>query len=127
MQQRQNIAGMDLPFDSFSVPAAHRIVKAILFSPQEAAMLHSTVTPGTPAVLFAVDDDEERPLAHAIALARDGQTLRLGGLLLRASVISYPAVEIMAVPSLAAAVVGILVLSAGFIVLPQRRRERSAA
>jgi hypothetical protein len=127
MQQRQNIAGMDLPYDSFSVPAAHRTVKAILFSPQEAAMLRSTITPGAPAVLFAVDDDEERPLPHAIALARDGQTLRLGGLLLRPSAIGYPSVEIVAVPSLMAVIVGLLVLVVGFVILPQRRHERSAA
>lgn len=114
MQQRQRIAGMDLPYDSFAVPAAHRIVKAILFSPQEAAMMHATIVPGAPAVLLAVDDDEDHPLPHAIALAQEGQAVPLGGVVFHVTVLGYPAVEIVATPSLVAVAVGVLFVLAGF-------------
>jgi hypothetical protein len=125
MQHRQAIAGMDLPFDSFAVPAAHRIVKAVLFSPAQAAGLRGAL-PGLPAVLFAVDDQDDRPLPGAIALAEDGQSIRLGGLLLRPDVLEYPAVEMVAAPSLAAVVIGIaLAFAGGLAVAADRRRERS--
>ena len=68
MQHHQTIAGMDLPFDSFNVPAARRVVKAVMFTPAQAAMLlHGGARLGEPAVLFAVDDENERPLPHGIA------------------------------------------------------------
>lgn len=115
MQQRQTIAGMDLPYDSFAVPAAHRIVKAVMFDARQAAALHEMGGIEIPAVLFAVDDDNDRPLPHAIALAPDGQTANVGGLTLRAVVLGYPAVEVVAVPQLTAAVAGSLLVIAGIV------------
>ncbi|MEO6835784.1 MAG: hypothetical protein ABI231_07760 [Candidatus Tumulicola sp.] len=116
MQQSQTIAGLALPFDSFAVPAAHRIVKAVLFTAQEAATLRGMEgTAAAPAVLFAVDDENDRPLPHAIAAARDGATVGAGGLLLHATVLAYPAVEVIAVPALAAVVAGALLVLAGLI------------
>jgi hypothetical protein len=67
------------------------------------------------AVLFAVDDEDDRPIPGAIALARDGETVDIGGMHLRAGAFSYPAIEFMAVPSLAAVVLGTLVLVTGFL------------
>jgi hypothetical protein len=112
MQQRQTIAGLDVPFDSFAVPAAHRIVKAVLFSAAQAAMMRGFSAGAlSPAVLFAVDDQDDRPLPHAIALARDGDAVTVGGLELRAAVLAYPAVEMASAPPLALVVIaGLLVL-----------------
>lgn len=115
MQQQQQIAGLTLPYDSFAVPAAHRIVKAVLFSPQQAAMLRGIEGLATSAVLFAVDDDSDRPLPHAIALCPDGQSVVIGGLSLHAAVLQYPALEIVPVPSLVALVLGTLLVLGGFI------------
>jgi hypothetical protein len=118
MEQRQSIAGMDLPFDSFNVPALRRIVKVVLFTPTQAAMLtHGDVGSGEAAVLFAVDDENERPLPHSIALAAGGGTVRAGGLLLSAAVTTYPAVEVVAAPALAVVVIGTAVVLAAFVVL----------
>ena len=117
MQQSQTIAGLNLPFDEFAVPAAHRIVKAVLFSAQEAAALHGIAAGApSPAVLFAVDDENDRPLPHAIAVARDGTTVSADGLLLRAVVLSYPAVDVVAAPALAAVVLGALLALVGLVV-----------
>jgi hypothetical protein len=116
MQQHQQIpdTNLDVPYDAFAVPAAHRNVKAVLFSPQQAAMLHPTAGVPAQAVLFAVDDQDDRPLPGAIVLAHDGETVEAGGLRLRPAIFTYPAVEFVAVPSLLAVVVGALALVAGF-------------
>ena len=124
MQQQQQIAGLTLPYDSFAVPAAHRIVKAVLFSPQQAAMLRGIQGLATPAVLFAVDDDSDRPLPHAIALCADGQSVTVGGLSLRANVLDYPAIEVVAVPSLVAVGLGTLFVFGGFIAMKTRAADR---
>jgi hypothetical protein len=123
MQQHQAIAGFDLPFDSFAVPAAHRIVKAVLFTPQQAAALRGMAGVEVPAVLFAVDDESDRPLPHAIALAIDGQTVAIGGLRLYAKVLDYPSVELVAAPSLIAVVLGAALVLGGLTaaISPQRR------
>ena len=124
MQQRQTIAGLNVPFDSFAVPAAHRLVKAVLFSAQEADMMRAIQGGSGPAVLFAVDDENDRPLRNAIAAVRTGANVGVGGLLLRAVVFSYPAVDVVAVPSLAAAVAGALLVFGGLIA---KGADRNAA
>lgn len=121
MQQQQQIAGLTLPFDSFAVPAVHRIVKAVLFSPQQAAMLRGIEGLATSAVLFAVDDDNDRPLPGAIALCPDSQSVSVGGISLRANVLSYPAIEVVAIPSLVAVVLGTLFVLGGFIAMRKTR------
>ncbi len=116
LEHRQTIAGIDLPFDSFNVPAARRVVKAVVFTPAQAAMLlHGGASGGEPAVLFAVDDENERPLPHAIALSAGGRAARAGGLWLRAVVAGYPAVEVVAAPNLVATVFGTLLVIGGVI------------
>lgn len=98
MSAEQTIEGMTLPFDSFAVPAAHRLVHAVLFDTRHLAMLRNVPGVGRPAVLFAVDDETGRPLAHAIRLAFDGQQVSVGGLRLRPRVLRYPAIRIVSVP-----------------------------
>lgn len=126
MEHQQTIAGMALPFDSFNVPAARRVVKAVMFTPAQAAMLlHGGAQLGAPAVLFAVDDENERPLPHAIALSAAGHPARVGGLLLRGIVASYPAVEVVAAPNLVATIFGTLLVLGGLIALSLARDDRS--
>jgi hypothetical protein len=122
MQQRQTIDGMQLPYDSFAVPAAHRIVKAVYFTPQQAASLRGTAGMAIPAVLFAVDDDEDRPIPHAIALALDGQTVAAGGLKLSAVALTYPSIEVVAVPALIGVVPGFCLIAGGLIAARARRK-----
>jgi len=115
MQRRQTIAGMDLPFDSFNVPAAKRVVKAVMFTPAQAAMLGRNAEIGKPAVLFAVDDENDRLLPHAIVLGSGGKEVQAGGLLLRGRVASYPAVEVMSAPNLIAVAVSALLVAGGIV------------
>jgi hypothetical protein len=116
MQHRQTIAGMDLPYDSFTVPAAGRVVKVVMFTPTEAAMLlHGGAQIGEPAVLFAVDDENERPLPHGIALSAGGRAVRVSGLSLRAVAETYPAVEVVAAPNVLVTAFGALLVLGGLI------------
>jgi len=131
MQTRQTIAGMDVPFDSFNVPAARRVVKAILFSPAEAAVLmHDPGALGPErgrraAVLFAVDDENDRPLPHAIVMSAGGAAVRAGGLWLRADVISYPEIEVIWAPNVAVVALGALLALAGISGLLMSRHNRT--
>jgi hypothetical protein len=121
MQARQTIDGMDLPFDSFNVPAARRVVKAILFTPAEAAVvLHDPSAVGQPAVLFAVDDESERPLPHAIALSAGGAAVHAGGLSLRGEATSYPEVEVISIPNFPVVTIGTLLVLGGLVGLGVR-------
>ncbi len=117
MEHRQTIAGMELPFDSFNVPAAQRVVKAVLFTPAQAAMLPHNAGIGEPAVLFAVDDENDRLLPHAIALSSGGRSAKAGGLALRGRVAGYPAVDVMSAPSLIAVILSALLVAGGLIAL----------
>ncbi len=127
MQQHQTIAGFDVPYDSFAVPAAHRLVRAVLFTPQQAAVMHGLEGGTGAAVLFAVDDENDRPLPHGVDAARSGATVGIDGLLLRAVVLDFPAVEIVSIPSLPAVIASAVLILCGLLVLRLRRAARTSA
>ena len=115
MQQHQQIGEYDLPFDSFAVPAAHRLVKAVLFNPLQAATLRAMQGIAVSAVLFAVDDENDRPLRNAIVLAPNRQTVTVAGIQLRPDVLSYPAVRIVSAPPALAVVAGAILICGGLL------------
>lgn len=116
MQASQSFGGFNLPYDTFAVPAAHRVVKAVLLTPE--AIANMPALSGTPAaVLFDVEDEREAQVPHGIGVARDGVATTLGGLNLRANLLIYPAIELIALPNplvvlpgFVAALVGIALL-----------------
>lgn len=123
MEHRQTIAGLNLPFDSFNLPAARRVVKAVLFTPAQAAMFsHGLAQPGEAAVLFAVDDENDRLLPHGIALSAGGRTVEVGGLHLRAMVTRYPAIEVASAPNLVVTAIGAMLVLGGIasFIAPRR-------
>jgi hypothetical protein len=113
MPSIENVGNMQLPADTFAVPAAHRIVKVWLFDTRHAKLLRRIDARGGPAVLFAVDDETDRPLPHNVALALDGQAITLAGLRLRPLVEQYPAIAITPVPMPAITLLGLLLILAG--------------
>ncbi len=98
MQHTQEIAGFNLPFDSFALPAVHRDVKVVLFTAAQAQLLRGGSAHRT--VLFAVDDSLGRTLAHSLGLAANGQRTRVADLFLQPRIHRYPAIVVLAVPSL---------------------------
>lgn len=126
MQQTTVIDGMDVRFDSFSVPAAGRNVKAVLFTEQQAAQLHpGSVITGQPAILFAVADSKDRVLPNGIGIAPSGVQKLLGGLRLTASIQTYPAVVVASAPYWPVLALGLLVCVAAALRLRARTPSRS--
>lgn len=121
MQTSTRIAGMTVPFDTFAVPAAFRNVKAVLFTKQQAAQLRThQLTAGKAAVLFAVSGPNERIIPGGISIVADGDRKAIGGLLLGARVIDYPAIEVASAPNVIALVLGLAILALGvFLVRPR--------
>ena len=120
MQSTQTIAGFVVPYDSFAVPAAHRIVRAVLFSQQQAASLPALAAVHAPVVLFDLEDDMGTSIPHGIGMAADGGSVVVGGLRLLPHVLAYPAVEVVSIPDLAVVGAGFLAILIG--VLLTRRR-----
>ena len=117
------IAGHVEPADSFAVPAAHRQVRAIVFD--RLAGAHAVGHGDRPTVLFAVDDDAGRPVPGGIGFAADGRDVVLGGLRLRATLGTYPALVVSAVPYPLAVAAGLALAlggAVGALVAARRRR-----
>ncbi|MDP9025057.1 MAG: hypothetical protein M3N13_06780 [Candidatus Eremiobacteraeota bacterium] len=113
MQSMQNISGMNLPYDSFAVPATHRLVKAVLFSAQEAAQLRGVSGLPGPAVLFDVEDENARSVRNGLAIARSGQMVSVAGLQLRPTVADYPAIRASTIPNVLAVSIGLAAVALG--------------
>lgn len=127
MQQRTTIDGMDVAFDSFSVPALQRNVKAVLFSEQQAAQLH-TDPPivGEPAILFAVATNADRVVRNGIGIAPSGMQKSIGDLRLSATVTSYPAIVVASAPFWPILVLGLLLCVGGAVRVFTTNRNTTA-
>ncbi len=114
MQQSTTIGGMNVRYDTFAVPAERRTVKAVLFDAQQSAHLGpQSPANGGPAVLFAVADRGDRPVAGGIGVVPSGSQRKIGGLILGAQAGNYPAVVVASAPYLPALIVGLLLVFAG--------------
>jgi hypothetical protein len=112
---------MDVRFDSFAVPAVSRSVRAVLFSAQQAAQLHSpAIVDGQPAVLFSVSDQQDRAIKNGIGIVAPGMQRLIGGLLLGANVQGYPAIVVASAPYFPVVILGLLLIIAGAIMSRSR-------
>ncbi|GAC1301153.1 MAG: hypothetical protein NVSMB19_08940 [Vulcanimicrobiaceae bacterium] len=122
--QQVPIAGKLLPADTFAVPAVHRQIKAFYFAKGAGgASVAAHGGPGkTAAVLFAVDDENGRLEPGGIGFASSGSVVALGGLRLRPTVGTYPALIVSAVPYPLALWVGgaLFVGGLAYALLPRR-------
>ncbi|MGP6159431.1 MAG: hypothetical protein ACLPYS_18310 [Vulcanimicrobiaceae bacterium] len=92
------IAGQMLPADQFAAPAVHRQIKAFYFSKSATAAAKAHGFSGNEAILFAVDDDRDELVPGGIGFAQSGSEVSLGGVRLQATLGTYPALVISAVP-----------------------------
>lgn len=122
MQQNTAIAGMNVRFDTFSVPAERINVKAVLFSEQQAAQLR-TDPPivRRAAVLYDVYDESDREVSGGIGIVPSGSQKAIGGLIFAARVRSYPALAVASAPYWPALAIGVALCIAGTVrALPRR-------
>jgi hypothetical protein len=115
MQAQQTIGGLTLPYDSFALPGAHRIVKAVLFSHEQALKLPALATAPGAVVLFDVQDETGASLPHGIGVAPSGTTATIAGIHLTPRVLHYPSIEIVALPDAVVVTIGILAAIAGLL------------
>jgi hypothetical protein len=92
------VAGQMLPADEFATPAVRRQIKAFYFSKAATAAAKAHGLAGKAAILFAVDDDQGQLVPGGIGFAQSGSTVNLGGLRLEATIGTYPALVVSAVP-----------------------------
>ena len=81
MGTTQNINGLDLPYDTFAVPAAHRIVRAVLFSQAQAASMPALAGAHAPVVLFDLEDDSGVSIPDLMVVAAGFFAILIGELL----------------------------------------------
>lgn len=123
MQQTTTIAGMQVQYDGFAVPAVRRVVKTVYFDPDQAARLGPQAPPpGQAAILFAVADRADLPVAHGIGIVANGAQRVIGGLRLGARAASFPAIVVASAPYLPALVVGAVLMLAGAAKTASRSR-----
>ena len=114
----EEIEGKHLPADSFAVPAAHRIVRVLYFSPEQTANFKSAASvSGKEALLFAMTDDKGAVMPGQIAVALSGQEVKLDRLRIRATIGRYPALSIASAPHPLPFAVGTLMFLGGFVML----------
>ena len=123
--QTQRLGKAVLPFDTFALPAKNVIVHAMYVAPGSA--LATTVGNrfhGEAAILFTIDDQADRPLG--IAITPDGREVDAGGIRLRATIGTYPALVISSAPYPLALAAGGAVALAGLAGMGWRRRSLPA-
>lgn len=96
--QQVSLVNAMLPADAFATPAVHRQIKAFYFSKAASAAAKTHGFAGREALLFAVDDDSGKLIPGGIGFAASGQGVDLGGVRLRPTLGTYPALVISAVP-----------------------------
>jgi hypothetical protein len=107
------VAGRTLPSDEFATPAVQRQIKAFFFSRSATAAARAHGLAGKEAILFAVDDSQGRMVQGGIGFAESGSAVNLGGLSLRATIGTYPALVVSAVPYPPALWLGLVTFVAG--------------
>jgi hypothetical protein len=115
------LEGKMFPSDQFAAPAARRQIRAVLFNVKDMpAGPHGppAAAGGTSkgdALLFAVGDELGRGLPDGIGFAPPGKEIELGGVRLRGTIGTYPALVTSSVPPLVAMWIGGLCFLAGAI------------
>ncbi len=128
---RQRIGELDVPLDTFAVPARHRVVHALYFTPRDLTQFPRATLSGVdtsrPALVLTAADDAGKPLG--ITLAPSGTGVALAGLHVRVTIGSYPALAIAAAPPSWALVAGIVLfcVGLGWSMWPPRGAPRAAA
>lgn len=121
LRERQRIGAFSVPFDTFAVPGAHRIVRVLFFTAAElAAFRHASPDPAGPSVVLSASDDAGHPLG--IALGATGADVRLAGLRLRVTAGTFPALAIAAAPEPWALGAGLALVAAGLLWAAALRR-----
>lgn len=97
-REQQPIMGELHPVDAFQLPAANRNVKAVYFYTRDLAQLHVPAEAhGEPALLYDVFTTSSNK-SIGITLAPSGEAVKIAGIVVRATVGTYPELVISSAP-----------------------------
>jgi hypothetical protein len=117
------LSGQVLPSDTFATPARHRIVTAVYISAAAARAMHSERIGDRDVVLFSVRDERGRGVPGGIGIAGSGEDARVGGLIVRPVLGTYPALVVGSGPHPLALLGGALCIVAGLTLGALRARD----
>lgn len=98
-RQNQDIHGRSFPLDTFAVPAAHRLVRVLFFSPADlTAFRHDANAPAPtqPGAILSVSDDSGAP--QGLTMAPSGVETAVGGLRITVTLGTYPVLQVASAP-----------------------------
>ena len=106
-RQNQDIHGRSFPLDTFAVPALHRVVRVLFFSPADlAAFRHDASVPvsAEPGAILSVSDDAGAQ--QGLTMARSGVETAVGGMRITATLGTYPVLQLASAPQPFALIAG---------------------
>ncbi len=112
-RQTQEIHDRTFPLDTFAVPAAHRVVRILYFSPADLAAFGRAGAANEPAAVLSIADDAGAP--KGIAMAQSGHEIDAGGLRLTVTLGAYPVLHVAAAPQFGVMVGGLLLFAAAAV------------
>jgi hypothetical protein len=98
-RQTQEIHGRTFPLDTFAVPAAHRVVHILYFSPADLATFpHDPAAPmpTEPGAILSVTDDAGAQ--HGITMALSGRDVAIASLHVTVTLGTYPVLQVASAP-----------------------------
>jgi hypothetical protein len=98
-RQAQAIHGRTFPLDTFAVPAAHRVVRILYFSPADLAAFQrepSAPAPTQPGAILTASDDAGAQAG--ITMAASGHEVTVGGLHITVTLGTYPVLQVASAP-----------------------------
>lgn len=111
-RQNQDIHGKSFPLDTFAIPALHRVVRILYFSPADlAAFRHDTAgLPNGPGVILSVTNDAGAQ--QGLTMAPSGKSVDVGGVTIDATIGTYPVLLVASAPQPIVTIAGIVLFLA---------------
>jgi hypothetical protein len=112
-RQQQPIRDKTFPMDTFAAPAAHRVARALYFSPADLAAFRHGVAGGGPGVVLSVVDDAGA--TRGLTIAPSGVPVTVGDLRLTVTLGTYPELVVASAPQPFAMLGGIVLFLIGCV------------
>lgn len=123
--QDQPLRDKSYPLDTFATPGAHRIVRALYFSADDAQTFNHLGTKA-PALVLSVNDESGKSVG--LTIAPSGREVTVGDLHITATLGTFPRLIVASAPHPALLALGLVVFIAGIaaaLVRPKRRAPES--
>ncbi len=107
-RQSQDIHGRTFPLDTFALPAVHRVVRILYFSPADlASFRHDLGVNDQPGAILSVTDDAGAQ--QGLTMAISGRETLIGGVRILVTLGSYPVLNVASAPQPFVMIGGIVV------------------